>query len=459
MNDALVDALEAVSKNYDIPRKDRPKLLVLKLAVLKLKIKLHGSLKKTYNEMIKKTTLNCKFGCKTAFLNLELNDKLLNAATTVALKEWGLDEIANFVEMKTNSKKRERAEKLLNKLQKNYLNIDTTKLQKKIDTVSAAISGNEASIENLKPQKTNLSKEIDEKSKTKKELQEVIDKAKKDIEAAKKDLEDYNKKKWTKLDDYDTVFIRKNSPLLMGNEFYDKDLIRKILADYKNKNNDIQKKQKLLEKKQKEEEDLGDLKALQEKLNNIVSDLDKLETELIRLKAARVEHQDILKRLNSINPESNVNSVFGADFATITTENILNYNYIDDFNTILTKEQAASEPPEDIAKLRTYDTKMKERNEIHVQLRGHLHYLLKLLGDKKAEDVENENTVRVHLEFISFHCAKKPLAVILETVNPLSWSFTSYDRTINFVASKNYENYTGKVKQVKNNLKYKNLRY
>ena len=113
----------------------------------------------------------------------------------------------------------------------------------------------------------------------------------------------------------------------------------------------------------------------------------------------------------------------------------------------------------DITELRTYDDKMKKRNEIHKQLRGHLHFIIELLGTKKAEDVQNENTVRAHLQFISFHCAQEPLANILKRVKTPSWSFTSYDTTINFVASKNYENYTEKTKQVKNNLKYQNLRY
>ncbi|MAJ81726.1 MAG: hypothetical protein CMF41_02290 [Legionellales bacterium] len=458
MSDALVDALEAVSKNYNIPRKDRPKLLVLKLAVLKLKIKLHGSLEKAYKEMIKKTTLNCKLGCKKAFLNLELNDELLNAATTVALKEWGLDEIANFVETKTNSKKREQAEKLLNELQTKYLNIDTSKLKEKINTVKAAISGNEARIKELKPQKTNLSNEIAKMSKSKYLLDIELNKAISDLKAAKKDLEDYSKKKEPKLGDYDSAFIKTNSLILLGNPDFDDELIKKITMDYKKKEKDIKNKEKLLEKKQKEKENSGDIKVTQAKLDGIVSDLGKLEPELARLNAAKIEHQDILDRLNSINPKSNVVADLKTDFA-VTKDTILTYNSIEDLKTILTTEQAASEPPLDIAELRTYDTKMKNRNEIHKKLRSHLQKVIELLGTKKAEDVQNENTVRAHLEFISFHCADKTLADVLKKVNPPKWSFNSYDTTINFVASKNYENYTDNAKQVKNNLKYKNLRY
>ena len=458
MSDALVDALEAVSKNYNIPRKDRPKLLVLKLAVLKLKIKLHGSLEKAYKEMIKKTTLNCKLGCKKAFLNLELNDELLNAATTVALKEWGLDEIANFVETKTNSKKREQAEKLLNELQTKYLNIDTSKLKEKINTVKAAISGNEARIKELKPQKTNLSNEIAKMSKSKYLLDIELNKAISDLKAAKKDLEDYSKKKEPKLGDYDSAFIKTNSLILLGNPDFDDELIKKITMDYKKKEKDIKNKEKLLEKKQKEKENSGDIKVTQAKLDGIVSDLGKLEPELARLNAAKIEHQDILDRLNSINPKSNVVADLKTDFA-VTKDTILTYNSIEDLKTILTTEQAASEPPLDRAELRTYDTKMKNRNEIHKKLRSHLQKVIELLGTKKAEDVQNENTVRAHLEFISFHCADKTLADVLKKVNPPKWSFNSYDTTINFVASKNYENYTDNAKQVKNNLKYKNLRY
>lgn len=459
MSETLVDALEAVSKNYNIPRKDRPKLLVLKLAVLKLKIKLHGSLKKTYDEMIKKTTLNCKFGCKKAFLNLELNDELLNAATSVALKEWGPDEIANFVETKTNSKKREQAEKLLNELQTKYLNIDTSKLKEKINTVKAAISGNETRIKELKPQKTNLSNEIAKMSKSKYLLDIELNKATSDLKAAEKAFEDYKQTKIAKLGNKTAQFIKENESLFRGAQQYDDDDIIEVKRLLKVKENEVARLKKELEKKKKEKENSGDIKVTQEKLDGILSELGTLEPELARLNAAKIEHQDILDRLNSIDPKSNINAALQADFSNITKDNILTYNSIKDLKTILTTEQAAPEPPLDIAELRTYDTKMKNRNEIHKKLRSHLQKVIELLGDKKAEDVENENTVRVHLEFISFHCAQEPLADILERVKPPKWSFTSYDTTINFVASKNYENYTDKTKQVKNNLKYKNLRY
>ena len=408
--------------------------------------------------MIKKTTLNCKFGCKKAFLNLELSDDLLDAATTVALKEWGLDEIGNFVETKTNSKKRDQAEKLLNELQTKYLNIDTSKLKEKINTVKAAISGNEARIKELKPQKTNLSNEIVKMTKSKYLLDIELNKASSDLKAAEKAFEDYKQTKIAKLGNKTAQFIKENESLFRGAQQYNDDDIREVKRLLKVKENEVARLKEGLAKKKKEKENSGDIKVTQTKLDDILSQLGKLEPELSRLNAAKTEHQDILDRLNSIDPKSNVDATEQADYSNITKDNILNYNSIEDFQTILTKEKVASEPPMDIDALRTYDTKMKNRNEIHKKLRSHLQKLIELLGDKKAEDVENENTVRVHLEFISFHCAQESLAVILNRVNP-KWSFTSYDTTINFVASKNYENYTGKTKQVKNNLKYENLRY
>lgn len=459
MNDALVDALEAVNKNYNIPRKDRAKFLVLKLAVLKLKIKLHGSLKKTYDTMRKKTTLNCKLGCDKTFLNLELSNDLLNAVTSVTLKEWGPDEIAKFVETETNSKKREHAEKLLNELQTKYLNINTSKLKEKIDTVSSAISGKEVRMKELKPQKTNLSNEIAKMSKSKYLLDNQLKKASNDLKAAEKALKDYKQTKIPELGNKTVQFIKENESLFRGAENYNDDDIREVKRLLKIKQDAVTRLKKQLDAKEKEKENSGDLKATQKNLDDIVSDLGKLEPELARLKAAKIEHQDILNRLNSIDPKSNVNAALQADFKDVTIENVLNYNSIDDFKTILTTDQAASEPPMDIAALRTYDDKMKNRNEIHKKLRSHLQKVIELLGTKKAEDVQNENTVRAHLQFISFHCAQEPLANILKRVKTPSWSFTSYDTTINFVASKNYENYTEKTKQVKNNLKYQNLRY